>query len=443
MDQPSDKQPTDNLTQPQPVNQPITDVSPQPAVADPVATESDRLADIEMGEDSQPEVPVASSPASDINQALNREPAVTPASSPVVTSKPVVAAATNHTAAPKKSKKLGLIISLIIALAVLLGGGAFAYKTFVIDNQPQNFVDRALSQTMRNEQPVKVTYKLDAGKQDGPASIAQALQGHMVFDPKSRLATYRFELDNQMIGTSKIDLSIDIPKQTIYSKVQLDKKVLNLAQSFLPGIDTKSNSILEKLYNSINDKWFIVNQEIAKELMESNGADISKDSTKDLKNLLDQCRSGKDLEEVKLIEVTKELDPKDDARVFEVKFSKTRFEESLEQQPNNQCLKEFKKQFDKNKKEFNDSQKLVLTIDKKTMLLRSVQIADKEVTVNLDFSYNTNDKVELPTDAKPLSELKTMIENIQQELMMSMVNDFSDANIKTSTPSRHIRPLRS
>lgn len=386
--------------------------------------------------------PDSSSLANDIDEILKTKPVDNQLSVNHTATQPTT---TTAPPTPKSKKRLkpALLIGLVIGLAAVLGGGALAYKTFVIDNQPQNFVDRALSQTMRNEQPIKVSYKLDGGKQDGPASIAQALQGHMVFDPKTRLATYHFELDNQMIGNGKIDLTIDINKQVAYSKIQLDKKVLNLAQFFLPNMDEKFNPLLEKLYNDINDKWFIINQEIAKELMESSGTDADPDSTKDLKNLLDQCRSSKDFSGVKFVEVTKELDPKNDTRNFEVKFSKTRFKESLEQQPNNQCLKEFKKQFDKNKKEFDDNQKLVLTIDKKTMLVRSAQISDRDATANLDFSYNANDKVELPADAKPLSELKTIIETLQQELMMSMMSDFGDADIKAPLPSRRTQPFRS
>lgn len=162
MDNPNDKQPaeTDLSATPQPTT---TDTessvlnTPEPKSPDSSQpSESDHLADIEMGEDSDPSAPaVNSANTSAIDQVLSND---TPIATQTVAKPAQDPTDLSGVIQKPKKKKLGLIIGLIIALAILIGGGAVAYKTLIIDNQPQNLVDRAISNSFNTTKPIKATY---------------------------------------------------------------------------------------------------------------------------------------------------------------------------------------------------------------------------------------------------------------------------------------------
>lgn len=450
MDNSNDKQPTETTLTPTPQPETINSTPPLATIPEPETSqatqplESDHLADIEMGEDSHPDASATtinetadpSSTGSAIDQALSNEEPV--ATQPVAKPAQNPADLSGVLQKPKK-KKTGLIIAIIITLLALLGGGAAAYKILVIDNQPQNFVDRAISTTMTHNKPVRLVQKINPGKQDG-ASIGQSLLGETFFNPETKLAKHQFSIDNPFIGKSKFDLMVDLKKQNFYVKTNLDKRLLgsinaNFSNPLRSSRPNPLAGMIEQIYNKINNQWFLINESIVKELMEGSGADVSTKSVEKSKDLIAKCQNSKDLSLLKFIEVKKELDKKDNYRSFEVKFSKHMLKDSIDKHPNNQCLQEVKKSLDKADFKEDSQGKTVITIDTRTMLISDVQMSDKNSTINIEVDYKTTDKVELPQDAKPLSELKSLIEDAQKSFMSSFgLESSADFDSKLNTP---------
>lgn len=400
-------------------------------------SEVDELTSLEMGEDSRPDdantpQSSSSSTSSAIEQALHND-------TPLI-SKPIATPGQQLVSDVKpKKKKIGFIVAMIVVLAALIGGGAVAYKLLIIDNQPQNFVDRAISTTMTHNKPVRLVQKINPGKQDG-ASIGQSLLGETFFNPETKLAKHQFSIDNPFIGKSKFDLMIDLKKQNFYVKTNLDKRLLGSINAIFsnPLRSSRPNPLagmIEQIYNKINNQWFLINESIVKELMEGSGADVSTKSVEEGKELIAKCQNSKDLSLLKFIEVKKELDKKDNYRSFEVKFSKHMLKDSIDKHPNNQCLQEVKKSLDKADFKEDSQGKTVITIDTRTMLISDVQMSDKNSTINIEVDYKTTDKVELPQDAKPLSELKSLIEDAQKSFMSSFgLESSADFDSKLNTP---------
>ena len=193
----------------------------------------DELTSLEMGEDSHPEN-TSDTPKTDDVATTTEETKDTLSTDNKLADTPTTVVPAPATDAQPKKKKTGLIIGIIIGLVVLLGGGAAAYKFLVIDNQPQNFMDRATQTTLANKKPLKITQNITAGKQDG-ATSQQTVKGEMLFDPTSQLGKLQFGIDHPMIGSSKIELMMDGAKQNFYLKLNLDKKILSIVNALLPS----------------------------------------------------------------------------------------------------------------------------------------------------------------------------------------------------------------
>lgn len=393
------------------------------------SSEADDLTSLEMGEDSRPD----SSPntAAAIDQALtNNEPVTTKTIAEPTTSSTDL----NPSAQTPKKKKLGLIIAIIIALVALLGGGAAAYKFLVIDNQPQNFLDRAVSTTMSQKKPLRIVQKITPGGQDQDTiTIGKSVTGETFFNPETKMAKHHFTLDNLLVGKTSFDLMVDLNKQNFYVKINLDKKLLatvdasffNPLQSRYP---TKSTNLIEQIYNKINNQWFLINEDILKELMEGSGANVDLKSVKNNKDLIAKCQNSKDFSLLKFIEVKQELNKKDHYRSFEVQFSKSMLKDSIDKHPDNQCLQEIKKSLDKSNFSKANNPKTVITVDTKTMLIKDIQMSDENSIVDIEINYNSTATIEVPKDAKPLSQLKSLIEDAQKSFISSF-------NLESSTPS--------
>lgn len=350
-----------------------------------------------------------------------------------------ISAATPVINQPKKSSKTALVIGAIIGLVVLIGGGAFAYKALVIDNQPQNIVDQAISRSLTVTKPVKTTYEFTpVGKTDSSLPI-QDIKGYMLFDPKAELMHYNFAFNSPMIGDNQINLLIDTPNEKKYIKLNLNKKILMLLQLFLPTSST-NDSPFEKLYQAVNDQWIMIDEDIAKEIFESSNQD-SQQSLDKLTNLTTQCRNRQALNKLKFVKVEKELDSQDNYRHFEVSFSQDRLEESLSSSSGDQCAKALKEvvEHSQSKSASNkqspkepDSQKFVLVVDKKTKLVHALTVNDKTVKIKIDFDYSTSDKIEIPQKTKTLTEIQKLIEDLQQEL--SDTGNFGSSNGRRYVP---------
>jgi|GEM_PF-1221350 hypothetical protein len=391
----------------------------------------DELTSLEMGEDSHPENTSDTPKTDDVATTAEETQDIPPTDNKLADTPTTVAPAPATDAKPKK-KKTGLIIGIIIGLVVLLGGGAAAYKFLVIDNQPQNFMDRATQTTMANKKPLKITQNITAGKQDG-ATSQQTVKGEMLFVPTSQLGKLQFGIDHPMIGSSKIELMMDGAKQNFYLKLNLDKKILSMVNALLPssqqlGQTAFFTGFINQLYQKVNNQWFMLSEGDFKEAVDSAKTDKVK-SMPELKDLMSKCHNEKNLSLLKFIEVKQELDRKDNQRRFEVAFSKSMLEDSLNKHSDNQCFQEVKKLLDKSETKNPDGVKTIMSVDPKTMLISGMQITQNNYTADMNIEYGVSDKIELPTNTKNLNDLKTMIMQSQQDLMRSLFSPIN--NLKT------------
>lgn len=412
------KSPQDNLTVDSSSNNAEHNSSSisEPSVSNSEATisqssttsETDDLANLEMGEDSNPE---SLNVAADVNQT-----SVQPMAS---------SANLNNQAQKTQKKKFGLIIGIIIAILILIGGGAAAYKILVINNQPQNFLDRAISTTASQKKPLRIVQKITPSAQDQDNTTTNTITGETLLNPETKMVKHQFKIDHLLIGKANFDLVVDINKHNFYIKIDLDKKLLNIANvPFFNPLQSrypiKPTNLIEQIYNKINNQWFLINEDILKELMEESGMDVDSNSIKNSKDLIAKCQNSKDFSFLKFVEVKQELDKKDHYRRFEVKFSKSMLKDSIDKHPDNQCLQEIKKSLDKSDFDKANTPKTVITVDSKTMLIKDIQMSDKNSIVDIEMSYNSTDTIELPKDAKPLSQLKSLIEDVQKSFILEL-----------------------
>lgn len=391
----------------------------------------DELTSLEMGEDSHPEN-TSDTPKTDDVATTAEETKGTPSTDDKLADTPATVTPTPATDAKPKKKKTGLIIGIIIGLVVLLGGGAAAYKFLVIDNQPQNFMDRAMQTTLANKKTLKITQNITPGKQDG-ATSQQTAKGEVVYDPTSHLGKLQFSIDHPMTGNSKVEFMMNSSKQNFYFKLNLDKKILSMVNALLspakePGQTAFFTGVINQLYQKVNNQWFLLDEGDFKAVIDTAKTNKLR-STPELKDLMSKCHNEKNLSLLKFIEVKQELDQKDNQRRFEVAFSKSMLEDSLNKHSDNQCFQEVKKLLDKSETKNHDGVKTIMSVDPKTMLISGMQIAQNNYTADMNIEYGVSDKIELPTNTKNLNDLKTMIMQSQQDLMRSLFSPIN--NLKT------------
>ncbi len=426
MDNPNDKQPTETDLSSTPqstttdtessvlnTSEPKSSDSSQPS-------ESDHLADIEMGEDSNPSAPaVNSANTSAIDQVLSND---TPIATQTVAKPAQDPTDLSGVIQKPKKKKLGLIIGLIIALAILIGGGAVAFKTLIIDNQPQNLVDRAISNSFNTTKPIKATYQFTPIDKNNSNSPLQSIKGHVTFDPTTKLANYNVDLSNQMFGDNQINLLADSSSKKVWLKVNFDKKLFSLLSSILPT-RLDAETFISKFYQATNNQWFLIDEASSKDLLKNTDPKSQK-SLDSIKKLSEKCRNYQDLADIKFMEVIKELDAKDHYRNFEVKFNKSHFQNSLTANTNNQCATAIKEFIDDNQSKLKsgkqtktDNQpKIILTIDTKTKLVNALKITDNRAKLETDFNYAVTDKLEVPKQAKPITELQAVFDDLMKRI---------------------------
>ncbi len=190
-----------NLATPQPT------ASPQPKpVANPVRPTA---------------APKTTQPVSDITAPAGIKPAApateTTKTAPTPTApaeKPTPVVTKNIQAKPKKKGKFGKIITIVLVLAALIGGGALAYKTLVIDQKPANILKRALTKDYSDKkQDIEFKINIDI---DRITKMAQ-LSGEAV--EKSDIEMLKqFQ---QKIGTLKLSAYQQKDKQLISSNFSL------------------------------------------------------------------------------------------------------------------------------------------------------------------------------------------------------------------------------
>jgi len=161
----------------------------------------------------------------------------------------------------------------------------------------------------------------------------------------------------------------------------------------------------------------------------------------ELKDLMSKCHNEKNLSLLKFIEVKQELDQKDNQRRFEVAFSKSMLEDSLNKHSDNQCFQEVKKLLDKSETKNPDGVKTIMSVDPKTMLISGMQITQNNYTADMNIEYGVSDKIELPTNTKNLNDLKTMIMQSQQDLMRSLFSPINNLKTPSLTLPKALRDL--
>ncbi len=206
---------------------------------------------------------------------------------------------------PKKKNKIGVLITTL-AGALLIGGGAFAYKTFVYDNQPDNILQAALTKDYSEKKnTVRVSYKIKDQTMSKEAKELTKMFGPIEFSTQNqkdkRLMTGAMTIfaangKDKLFG---FDYISDQKNKNDYFKINLSSKNLNKLIDHTLAVSDETNPKYEEslkqveqfkpqiieLSNILNGKWY-----------KSKNSKENKNKLSEL-NPLTECYNQKNIEE--------------------------------------------------------------------------------------------------------------------------------------------------
>lgn len=224
--------------------------------------------------DSTPASPAAATPpepAASEATAAPEVPAVPPSNMPAM-----APATPGGDIAPKKSKKVPLIVGIIIAVVViLLGASAAAY--YVVINKPQNVLNMALINTFSAD-------KVSSASFDGSLEVKP--KGGTAFN-----ATFNGAMNDQ--GAFNLHGDFDAMVTTIkLDMLSADGKTFYLRLGGLEGLpellgETGSSgaSAISPIISGLNNQWIQINQSMINQLTGDDTSVSTKLSADDRKKL--------------------------------------------------------------------------------------------------------------------------------------------------------------
>lgn len=327
---------------------------------------------------------------------------------------------------PKKklTKPLKILISLV-ALALVIGGGALAYQKLVTDQQPQNFVDQAFYKLLTYRKAFQIEATAGPAKEELSNPFFGAIKLKSQIIPADEKMSLEISADSLILDNSKIEVVADAKKEKAYLKLIISDDTANFFKGFGEGFLGESSAaqisnIVDKLTTTVNDNWFEISKEDFNKLNPSNtSSDLSKECSSSINSYA----------KFKVFEVVKELEKSDSQRIFEVKASKNRLNQSLEANPNDKCLQEFKKELDDfaSQRSFDlYKNSFTVAISTKSNLPTQLVFKNDESSIEIYLNYAQQDrKIETPQEANSFSELNDLLEeikNLYQDSLSEQLN---------------------
>lgn len=394
-------------------------------VSEPAATEEVINSETPSVEDSSAQVivPDAGTSISPDSPTETPAPSASPLSEPAPPTDPlstagpaaVTAAAVAGTQSKSggKKKKLGLAAGIVIAIFILLAGGAGAYFGIVLPNQPQKIVQDALVNTTNTEKFKTSQFEGEVNFSGG--EVSKVLSG-VTFQGGSNAEAKSFDL--------KISLNTAVTKIGLDARTT-DGKEFYIRVSGLEGLDKLlaaygggSSSIeaammaqYAPIINKINNQWYSIDQSLLSQIP---GADTSV-ATQEL-NSEDTKKLGAIYKEHQFLNIDKKLADQDIHGVASYHVQATVNKEKLKgfleavKAANIKSMPLEQKDIDDVTKADFSKYPFEMWVSKKNRLITqlAISVEDKGTTYKMRVALKDINKpvtVEKPADAKSILEL--------------------------------------
>ena len=346
---------------------------------------------------------------------VKQEPAAAPAPAPAPAEQPVATAAPAG-AAPKKKSKAGLIITLCIIFALLIGGGVAALLWLMSRESPDTLVNDAVAK-MYEAENLNLSSKIDFENENGPSGS---------FDFKIAKSGENFKLDGTL-KTEGESIKIDAIEYKNDTYIKFDGISKIDTESFLKQQSTATTNtqvkmikgIIKYIGEAVDDNWVKVDFDMFKNFIPQSG-----NCSLDPQTLL-STDSSKVKDAYKNNAFIKRDDSADVKEENGVKYIKVK----IDKEKSNQFIKALMgegadKCVDSENKEEKEST-IILGVKPWSHDLSVVKITDdKGKTYDLDINFDKTD-IAKPDNSKSILSLMSDIEKAFKKGMVEYAEDYT------------------